>query len=414
MKKDYLSFKSKKGNSAFKTNSKLSFNKTKKILLKKINYNSGLEKVLKQVCKYSTECMNIGPYSEYVKRYFNNFTDTKYIDKKNIKMIAKGSNGKVSIVPFIKNDFVSYTVVKFPIYKIVLMTMLNTNDNLYYEYYVGKYFINKYINKFPTFIETYHLVDSKFEPIKYSKKNFWSESCLKYKTPNGILIQHYDPNNFFTYNELLYMDENYETFLDIPFMCYQIYFTLSILCDIFTHNDLHYDNVAVYKPFNENECIQFIYHSKGKIYKFKSEYIVKIIDYGRCYFNNGIVTSSEICKNILCDVCEDCGSYAGYNDICNYAYEKNISQDLRFLNYITKNHEYDLHFEIKYDNKYKTEEVLQFEDPKLNKNVTNVLEAIAHLEYHFDSYSQKHYDNHKVVAELEVYDDGSDYRIRML
>jgi hypothetical protein len=41
------------------------------------------------------------------------------------------------------------------------------------------------------------------------------------------------------------------------------------------------------------------YHRNGKIFKFKSEYIVKIIDYGRNYFNNGTTNTKEIIEIVI-------------------------------------------------------------------------------------------------------------------
>ena len=53
----------------------------------------------------------------------------------------------------------------------------NDADNLFYEYFVGKYFINNFINRFPCFLETYELFqfvsqtahDRVYNNVKYKK-----------------------------------------------------------------------------------------------------------------------------------------------------------------------------------------------------------------------------------------------------
>jgi hypothetical protein len=60
------------------------------------------------------------------------------------------------------------------------------------------------------------------------------------------------------------------------------------------------------------------YHTaKNQIIEFKSEYIVKIIDYGRNYFNNSLLNSNSflslVCNTKECD--PDCGSKYGYESM---------------------------------------------------------------------------------------------------
>jgi hypothetical protein len=84
---------------------------------------------------------------------------------------------------------------------------------------------------------------------------------------------------------------------------FQIYMPLAHLINKFTHYDLNYENVLIYKPI-ENGIIEYIYHlDKNETVTFNSPYIVKIIDYGRCYFNDGGDESSENVKRLVSNVC---------------------------------------------------------------------------------------------------------------
>jgi hypothetical protein len=56
---------------------------------------------------------------------------------------------------------------------------------------------------------------------------------------------------------------------------------------VYTHYDLNANNAMLYKPYLGYKYIEMHYHfSDGEIITFPTEYIVKIIDYARNYFNN--------------------------------------------------------------------------------------------------------------------------------
>jgi len=87
---------------------------------------------------------------------------------------------------------------------------------------------------------------------------------------------------------------------------------------LFTHYDLHPDNVILYKPV-EGKYIQFHYHlSDTAVLSFKSQYIAKTIDYGKSFVNlsgssNSETYHTELCNTNECSVDpEDCGDESGY------------------------------------------------------------------------------------------------------
>ena len=78
---------------------------------------------------------------------------------------------------------------------------------------------------------------------------------------------------------------NEENKNELLYILFQVYITLSSLGKNFTHYDLHYTNVMIYE-INDNK-IEYQYHFKdGTEIKFKSNYIIKIIDFEKSYFNN--------------------------------------------------------------------------------------------------------------------------------
>jgi hypothetical protein len=138
---------------------------------------------------------------------------------------------------------------------------------------------------------------------------------------------------------------------------------LSQLKYIFTHYDLHLGNILIYEPV-KGKYIQYNYHlDNGDIVKFKSPYIVKIIDYGRCYYKydhevnnpNPLTIYRNVCLEAKCRIRNKdftiksrCGTDMGFTWLDPYLNENgffisssinNQSHDLRLLNNIFKEYE---------------------------------------------------------------------------
>jgi len=124
----------------------------------------------------------------------------------------------------------------------------------------------------------------------------------------AILIQYME--NSITFGELLKLKYGDPYFENVELLCIllQIYLPLSALTGKFSHNDLHGENVLLYKiPNNKYIELTYVLENGVKI-TFKTQYIAKMIDYGRCYFNDSIndINSISLYKNIKKNIaCSD-------------------------------------------------------------------------------------------------------------
>jgi hypothetical protein len=419
--------------------------------------SKNLGKMLSVICKDPDNCLAIGPYAQMVKTYFEDFRNLSLIKVDSIKRLGQpSSNGFVFEFPFKKDEYSAYTVLK--------SATKSSADNLFYEYYVGKTFINKYLNKFPIFVETYDCyrykdlreaitfyqianktttfnyvgindLSKSIKRVNHGDLNFpeeinklFKESCRGADTI-CILIQHF--NNLTSFREIFddASPDYQKNKFDGPFLFYQLYFTLSVLGNKYTHYDLHSDNVCVYKPYAGNNYILMRYHSNGTTYEFPSEYIVKVIDYGRNYINNGTISTKQI-MDIICDspTCKpDCGFKQGYatiqgdTDFYNInPIEPNASHDLRVFANLNSKRMPDLwkgriyNDEFYYKDEYGTPEDLtgDYSHVKSVHDLRAALETTAFPIY--KSAIDSKYATWTKVAEMDVYDDGRDYEFRVV
>lgn len=200
------------------------------------------------------------------------------------------------------------------------------------------------------------------------------------------------------------------------------------MSDIFTHYDLHPNNILLYEPI-QNNYIQYYYHTVNNELnpvEFKSRYIVKIIDYGRCYFKSDTTDSmklyNEVCNTTECGV-NMCGVDTGYYYLGPEKYKgsshyissqkRNISHDLRLLNFL-KNTGFstieplDLMLaNIHYEDKFGTNEIQDYDPNKIN----NVNDAFEALEYILNleivkNVNKRIYASMKKIGDLHIYEDG--------
>lgn len=312
---------------------------------------------LKSVCSDSNACLSFGTQIKKINDLFNGFVRFDYVDPPITRIGKISNNGFVNEIKYSRYGYNAYAVLKSSIHE--------NADNLMYEYIVGQ-FINKTNKLFSCFLETYGLFtyvsDAHWEHVKNTKTistnvltdsltpinidpmNALSLACLNSKHLS-ILIQYV--NKPITLADQ--MSVNYATFVpfvknQLIYVLYQIYLPLALLCNVFTHYDLHSNNVLLYKPA-DNKYIEYHYHLSNKVITFKSLYIAKIIDYGRCFFKDieGNLQSRDV-YNRLCSlaVCgPDCGSTTGFGWLPREDYpgrshyissqQVNRSHDLRLL-----------------------------------------------------------------------------------
>ena len=156
---------------------------------------------------------------------------------------------------------------------------------------------------------------------------------------------------------------------------------------------------------------------------------MKIIDYGRNYFNNGDTNTSqilqtEICSNALCN--PNCGKNNGYGIIQGRAFDASVdfyyvypdrpnqSHDLRFMSDRTIK-DYIKHVtgcDIRYKTNYGTPELLTsgLSSHQIN-NIRDAKTAIEKLiSSEFKAKINKKYDSTwRQVATMNIYQDGRDY-----
>lgn len=322
----------------------------------------------------------------------NNFNNIDNITKLN----SNSFNGFINIIKYNNNFNTQYSILKSNIGS-------GDEDNLIYEYVVGL-FINTKLKIFPCFIKTYGF-------YKYKNKEYW-EILKNNNYSNSILLKEYlEPikeidisfmecnknfciilqyiNNPIKLKEKIKETEfvKYELFN----ILYQIYFPLSTLSNIFTHNDLNCNNILLYEIENNN-YINYHYHLiDGREIKFKSKYIVKIIDYGNTYFNDGINSTEKIyekiCQTISCD--DDCYKYSINNE-----YKRPI-----IINFLLN--EIIIDIANQNINNIKILENIQ------NENINSIFN-ILNTEFINNTINENNYLENIKIGDLHIFQDGRD------
>jgi hypothetical protein len=312
--------------------------------------------MLQRVCSESSDCLILGKYTNLVKQYFHNFTKLFNF----VKLIGTPStNGFVNECLYIRDNYEAFCVLK--------SSQNEESDNLFFEWYIGHFFINKLVPKFPCFMETYQVgyyekttgngaynffktattltaVDaSAIKDFHFlnsiTATNMAEVSCSRPKK-FAVLIQHMkDPmslSQFIRQNKATEYGFN----VDMVQIFLQIFIPLGTLADRFTHNDLHNENVLLYTiPNNNYITLKYILGNNKPDIEIKTRYIVKLIDYGRSYFRMNKNRSSTrffndmVAKDPKCRRNQDNIGYSWFTPLDTRHYyisqlESNISKDL--------------------------------------------------------------------------------------
>jgi hypothetical protein len=430
---------------------------------------------LKAICSDADVCMAFGTEADKIKKHFDNFDNFDLIRKPAKRIGEVSANGFVKDLTYEKDGYSANAILK--------SSASERADNLLYEGLVGR-FLNKVGKQYPCFVETYGIYNyDPTEPayIEMKTQKLSDPMVLKAgltKIPvihpvhlnnacehsryMAVLIQHL--NDAKTINELLSNDEFIAH--DLLNVLYQVYMPLAMLSNDFTHYDLHYKNVLLYEPV-KGKYIHYHYHMPDYvtggpdiIVSFKCKYIAKIIDYGRCYFNDKENTSftgssrgiyTEVCAQ---KECVNCGNKQGFRWLEKPKLKKqlatnsficsqiaNQSHDLRLLymvyyelkrrfktavahylilrvldkiNYgigITLNKDEKAEMKRNPNNwiYYGTQEVIASDLPRKINNVTDAYSEIERLVTNawFQSSNDMFYAPLTKLGDLHIYDDGS-------
>lgn len=331
---------------------------------------------LNAICSDSGECMALGRETKTIRKYFNGFTNFEFLESPIRSIGSVSANGFVKKLKYTRDGYTAHAILK--------SSQKPRADNLAYEFSVGQY-VNKLCYRFPCFLETYGLyyynddaswlnirdnksirdtrllISALTKPINSGYDIDYSNACANSKYAS-ILLQDIDApqtlnsimSPLVTYSKKWWgvqtNYDNYHAFIEheLPLILFQIYFALSALSTTFTHYDLHIENVLLY-TLDSNKYLHYHYHyADGSVVSFKSKYIAKLIDYGRCYFKDDDANMDSLkIKHLLCDadLAPACnipnGAPCGYN--AGFGWLKNRS--LRSSHYIdsaTPNHSHDL------------------------------------------------------------------------
>ena len=364
--------------------------------------------VLRAVCKNPNNCLSLGQYDPMIKNFFADFNDLTMVNPADVSPISSGVNGFVQKVGFQRDGITAYVALKG--------ANKPTSDSLYYEWYVGKNYINIINTLFPCFVETYNMYAYKanvqdhydmlsnhtgssppihlpdlLHPINHTYT--WGSSC-RYNKYQCLTTQYF--GNCFPMGDMFrvgYGQPQSHINIDCMGCLYQVYYALAQIVNTYTHYDLHQENILLYKPFEGKKYVEMHYHIQGHVMRIRTEYIAKIIDYGRNYFQNAATgENSDAIYRKICNAPEckgikyPCGIEFGYmslNGRPKYYAEprtKNCSADLRLIHYMFRKLRISRVY-IHYETQHGTPENLDKNDTEADgtHNVYNVQGAFLLL-----------------------------------
>jgi len=181
-----------------------------------------------------------------------------------------------------------------------------SSDNIFYEYITGVCCVNRLREYFPIFNRTTGLWK-----VTASIHNQLLKNCgAPHVKISGITPVNITYSDVCIGNRYLAVTSDYLPMVisfytgmwsglpDIITVLFQIYYTLYCCRNVFTHGDLHGNNIALVPLVGKN-CIEYVYHAPtmsggSRVIRFKSKYIVKLIDYARSRFKGYTPTGQYI------------------------------------------------------------------------------------------------------------------------
>jgi hypothetical protein len=393
--------------------------------------------VKKRKCLQTGQCITFGP-ANYIQKIFQ-FTNFNFVIPSDIKFIGEVSaNGFVTELHYQRQvetqQLNSYAILKSSQEKFA--------DNLYYEYLIGKNFINYWNERLPCFVETFGLYENNFPPAETDpsnpKKNIRNnltldelKACVllddasSKANPDNIigtacekseklslLIQHiHNAKTIYSFHKENKNESSFAMIFNI--LLFQVYVSLDYLKNKFTHYDLHSSNVLLY-TLGKEECIKINYiYPEQEIYIY-TQHICKIIDYGRSYADIPEIHTlyKKLCTEPSCTYLgQRCGFNQGFaylekdenleNQYWIYPLVNNISHDLRLFK--------EFHPNItKYDSDYGTPPMESDPNDEIVRNVSDAKKVLENDIEARQNEIEDYFKNHTEIGTLNVYLDGSD------
>ena len=378
---------------------------------------------LNTICSDSNVCIAFGKEIKVIREFFKDFSFELFSEPPVV--VGSSTNGTVQLLTFERDGYVTNAIFK--------TSNKVSSDNLAYEAIVGQ-FINRQKLRFPCFLETYglfHNDNSRRRATKeikdYKKIEINKESIIgscENSLAVGIMIENIKESKTLK-KTLMNLTSQYVNFMnfELIYILYQIYAPLSMLSDVFTHYDLHTDNVMLYEPV-KGKHIEYHYHYGARTVTFNSGYLVKIIDYGRCFFEDEQTRYNP--RDIYKDLCEaeasgkacyDCGDSDGFtwlDPTPSYhisSQTRNMSHDLRLIHVLKdlsptyNDNIVQLIRNTFYSEQYGTPEITEQNDVR----ICNVNDAKRHLEklMRMNYYQMNNdYDPALKLGEMHIYNDG--------
>ena len=260
-----------------------------------------------QVCYNSGLCNVLGPFAEHIRTLFDDM-DFRYVTE--CKRIGQASvNGDVFAL---KYQFAEAQEPPFVAHCVMKQSKKASADNLMIEWYIGHHFINHKMKQYPCFVETYGLYrkaqrGSQLENLQDLKTvtrvpndQVWNlPICTEDNTTFAVLCQHLENcESLYTFLEKNKHEKRIHD--DIYNILVQIYLPLGDMMDVFTHNDLHDSNVMLYfLPNKQSITLHYHDHLHNKTITIQTRFLVKIIDYGRCFFTSSVESTPSFFQRVL-------------------------------------------------------------------------------------------------------------------
>jgi len=124
------------------------------------------QKFLQMICSHSGECLAFGKRTSEINAFFKGFNHFDYVVScKGIGAVSV--NGFIKAIEYKRDLYTSHAVLK--------SSRKPSADNLVYEYLVGDKFINRILQRFPCFIQTYGFY---YYPNNSLWKKFYEEKDI--------------------------------------------------------------------------------------------------------------------------------------------------------------------------------------------------------------------------------------------